>query len=188
MIIDNELSNSAVVSDYLVGPRKSTLEDFEFGAQTLNDPTGGFTTLWTCKYFPSEKAIKISNDSGANFAPVLSDLEGVSAVSFSFDQNMRIVVAYQIGSTSYLWWYDTNQNKQVLTDFVGATDPQLAFDDRRSFNSQNSDVIFSYIKDDSLCLRNQRERYTVEHSLTAAKRHTQSGMMDNLRFGFTVTE
>ena len=89
----------------------------------------------------------------------------ITEVDLAFDQNMRPVLAYVSGGIAKLYWYDTVSQSQVITDFPNAKNPRVSLDDKRTFNTANSDVIFAYINNDQLCCRYQRERYGIEHVL-----------------------
>ena len=78
---------------------------------------------------------------------------------------MRPVLTYVSGGIAKLYWYDTVSQSQTITDFPNVQNPRVSLDDKRAFNTANSDVIFAYINNDQLCCRYQRERYGTEHVL-----------------------
>ena len=96
--------------------------------------------------------------------------------SFTFDQNMRYVAGTLLtDGVFHLRWYDSNVAAYVITTFNGIKGFKLGLDDKRleAIQSGNSDVIFTYIRDNKLYFRMQRERYTIERLL-------QSDLPDNL--------
>lgn len=161
--------------------RTNPLIDYEYGGLNLQNASSGLNAaLWKCFY--ENGAIKLAHSS---FLETVLMIENVSALSFAFDLNMRPMIAFMVKDHCNLWWYDTSVSQQVTSD-LGAdiTFPQLSLDERRNAESQNADVIFSYIKNNTLCMKLQRERFEIEHEITEAKRLQQIGMMRNNRFGF----
>lgn len=179
MMPDNVLSTTAIKSNFLSGDRTNPLVDYEFGSIAIGNTSQGFQKLWSCFY--KDGAIKAGYDS--NFQTLLL-VQDVTALSFAFDINMRPLIAYVANNQCYLWWYDSSQSAQVTTEWGDYAFPQLSLDDQRSSQSANADVIFSYIKNNTLYMRIQRERFQIEHKLVKAKRLIQIGMMTNFRFGF----
>ncbi|WP_186473971.1 hypothetical protein [Psychrobacter sp. KCTC 72983] len=97
---------------------------------------------------------------------VLAFTGSVTEMSFTFDQNMRPTIAYVEDGIAKLYWYDSSQSQNVITEYVDITNPRLSLDDKRKFNIGNSDIIFAYVTDHNrLCYRLQRERYSAEHVL-----------------------
>ena len=180
MLPDNVLSMTAIKSDFLTGNRTHPLIDYEMGGIAIGDVSQGLQAKqWLCIY--EDGAIKAGYDSNLQTLLSVSD---VTALSFAFDINMRPLIAYVVNNQCYLWWYDSSQSAQVTTEWGNCTFPQLSLDDKRSSQSANADVIFSYIKNNTLYMRIQRERFQIEHKLAKAKRLIQIGMMTNFRFGF----
>ena len=104
--------------------------------------------------------------SGAEPISVLAFTGDVTEMSFTFDQNMRPTIAYVEDGIAKLYWYDSSQSQNVITEYVDITNPRLSLDDKRKFNIGNSDIIFAYVTDHNrLCYRLQRERYSAEHVL-----------------------
>lgn len=179
MLPDKSLSRSPVIDLFIVPARESILIDCGYGAATL-DSHESFTTLWTCFY--KDGHIKITNGELTHIVLTVAD---VTALSFAFDLNMRPIIAYSTKLSSYLYWYDTSAGAQVTTELgKDYSFLQLSLDDKRSSQSANADVIFTYIKNHKLYMRIQRERFQIEHELTQSKRLIQIGMMKNNRFGF----
>ena len=180
MLPDNVLSMTAIKSDFLTGNRTHPLIDYEMGGIAIGDVSQGLQVQqWSCIY--EDGAIKVGY--GDNFQTLLT-IQDVTALSLAFDINMRPLIAYVANNQCYLWWYDSSQSAQVTTEWGDYAFPQLSLDDQRSSQSANADVIFSYIKNNTLYMRIQRERFQIEHKLAKAKRLIQIGMMTNFRFGF----
>ena len=180
MLPDNILSAIPTKSGFLTGYRANQLIDYEMGGIAIGDVSQGLQAKqWSCIY--EDGAIKAGYDN--NFQTLLT-VQDVTALSFAFDINMRPLVAYVANQRSYLWWYDSSQSALVTTEWGDCTFPFFFFDEKRSSQSANADVIFSYIKNNTLYMRIQRERFQIEHKLAKAKRLIQIGMMTNFRFGF----
>lgn len=113
----------------------------------------------------------------------------ITEIDLTFDQNMRPSIVYVANGVSKLYWYDSQQAAQVITEFADIKNPRVSLDDKRRFNIANSDIIFAYQRDDALCCRIQRERYSVEHVLKSSingKRLVKIGMGVKNRFLFYV--
>lgn len=181
MLPSNMLSSQPVIADFFTPLRNDPLIDYEYGGATLQDSAAGLSkVLWKCFY--EDSVIKLSqNDQVLN----VLNVENVAALSLSFDLSMRPIISYLANKHCYLWWYDTSVSKQITTDLGdGITFPQLSLDERRSVQSSNADVILTYIRNNQMFMRLQRERYQTEHEITRAKRLIQIGSMKNSRFGF----
>jgi hypothetical protein len=172
----------------------SNLRDYERGGVATGDPSFGLDVQdWQCWYESLE--VRLAPADGAR--EILFTRAGVNHLSFSFDQNMRPVVAFTQDATTYLWWYDGTVPGFVFTDFgTDIITPRVGMDDRRAAASSTSDVIFAYIRYDAgtssyaLCYRQQRDRYTVERvlrtGLSERTRLKNIGMSANLRFQFEL--
>lgn len=181
MLPNNALSSQPVTAQFFTQWRDDPLVDFEFGGTALQDSSAGLSAeLWKCFY--EDDSIKLSYDQQEQ---TVLNVENVTALSLGFDLSMRPVIAYLANEHCYLWFYDTAVSKQITADLgTGITFPQLSLDERRLVQSSNSDVILSYIRDNKMYMRIQRERFQIEHEITQAKRLIQIGMMKNYRFGF----
>lgn len=83
-------------------------------------------------------------------------------ISLAFDRNMRLVVAWRVVNTSYLYWFEPITNTYTITSYPSTHSPRLSHDDKRERASQWSDVLFFYIRAGQLCVRTQRDRYEIE--------------------------
>lgn len=183
MLPDNELSTHSVAAPFLAPYRLDKLVDYEWGGIDLADTSQGLQVkIWTCKYLGNQIII-----TDGLITHIILNVENVTALSFAFDLSMQPVVTYVVNSETYLNWYDTAISQRVTTNF-GASfiTPQLALDEHREVQSSNADVIFSYIKNNKVYMRLQRERFLIEHEIATAKRLVQIGMMTNQRFGFAL--
>lgn len=191
MLPGNVASSFAISGAFLPPDDKVTslVIDYERGGIALNDTSRGIDYQeWSCFVASNGQDIQVQGETGS---PVtIFQQTGVSSLSLAFDQNMRPFVAYTVGTSVFLRWYDTLVANFVTTEYTGIRDPRLALDDKRVTQIANSDVIFGYIKDDKLCYRQQRDRFLTERILrtgvTANQRLRNVGMARNLRFQFEL--
>lgn len=155
-------------NDSLLSPRSRAYpltESWEQGGVGLSDTSQGLVSH-TWRAWTDSKAIYIQrSDLPKDTSKTLLAASDITEVDLTFDQNMRPVLTYVSNDIAKLYWYDTVSQSQVITDFPNVQNPRVSLDDKRSFNTANSDVIFAYITNDQLCCRYQRERYGVEHVL-----------------------
>ena len=140
-------------------------ESWESGGVGLSDTSQGLVSHTWCAWADS-KAIYIQRSDLPKDTPItLLIAPNITEIDLTFDQNMRPVLTYVSGGIAKLYWYDTVSQSQIITDFPNVQNPRVSLDDKRAFNTANSDVIFAYINNDQLCCRYQRERYGIEHAL-----------------------
>jgi hypothetical protein len=189
MIPDDELSTTPVPGD-IIGGRAlegSAFLDHEDGGVGLGDAGEGLTyQIWKGTNDGSD--IKLI-DELLNETVIYSGSD-ISEFSFSFDQNMQYVVTFIENDVPKLKWYDSTIEDYAVTEFAGIESPKVFLDEKRLFNLENSDVIFTYLKVSlgvpSLYFRQQRDRYGVEYFLKEITGYTnlkinKFGMSDNLR-------
>lgn len=152
-----------------IGPRNSPdigpLLDREHGGVALQDPSEGLVArswLGTA----SDTQIQISTQ-GVAPTVVVTDVD-ITEFSFTFDQNMNVVVSYVAGGVAKLNWFDVTVPAQVTTPFGALDSPKVSLDDKHPLANDTSDVIFSYVRDGSLYYRQQRERYLTERLICTA--------------------
>lgn len=189
MLPDSRLCGVTQSADpTVIGRRGDFLVDTELGGSALNDATAGLQVQrWTARYESGQ--VLISAEQVAE--SVLLTVPDVQRLSLAFDQNMRPALAYETSASAYLYWYDSQAAAQVTTEFAGARDVSILLDDKRPSQSSQSDILFVYLRNRSLCYRQQRDRFLVEYVLHD---HIPDGMTlnnvfmaTNLRLQFVVT-
>ena len=192
--VNNLATIEATENGVLLNPRSKNYaltESWEQGGVGLSDTSQGIVSH-TWRAWTDNKAIYIQrSDLPKDTAKTLLSAPNITEVDLTFDQNMRPVLAYVSGGIAKLYWYDTVSQSQTITDFPNAKNPRVSLDDKRSFNTANSDVIFAYINNDQLCCRYQRERYGIEHVLHQLPPNTELvkiGMGTANRFLFDTKE
>jgi hypothetical protein len=192
-MLPGNVASSVNVPGLLAAPDNigsSFFVDYERGGADIGNASLGLDLLdWQCKYNPTTGDVFI-NPVGELDALYIT-IPGASEMAFAFDQSMRPVLAYMVGTTGKLRWYDTVTAGYVITDFAGIRSPRLSLDDKRPSQLANSDVIFAYIKaNGDLCYRQQRDRYETERVLHTgvdpANRIVAVGMAGNLRMHFEI--
>ena len=181
------LITNRVTTQFLYPRSKSypLTESWENGGVALNNPSEELTKhVW--KAWTDGTTITVKRDDLATETVLITDTS-ITEVDLTFDQNMRPCIAYVANGVSKLYWYDTQQAKQVINEYPAIRNPRVSLDDKRRFNVGNSDIIFAYQKGADLCYRLQRERFTIEHVLaTNTKKRLlwRIGMGRNNRFLF----
>ena len=160
----------------LLAPRSKAYaltESWESGGVGLSNTSQGLVShIW--RAWTDSKVIYIQrSDLPKDTAKTLLAAPNITELDLTFDQNMRPVLTYVSGGIAKLYWYDTVSQSQTITDFPNVQNPRVSLDDKRAFNTANSDVIFAYINNDQLCCRYQRERYGIEHVLHQLPPKTQ---------------
>ena len=167
----NELADPGHVAGFAATVKtlapEDMLQDWEWGGIALNDPTEGLLVQqW--KY-----TLEIDEETGVGSvyveAPSVTKTlmftgSDITEVAGAFDQNMRPFVAYTQSGVGKFWWWDPTASAQVHTTLGGdCFDLRCGFDDKRAFNTIDSDIILAYIRDGSLYHRLQRDRYDIEY-------------------------
>ena len=91
---------------------------------------------------------------------------GASEASFAFDLNGNIVLTYVKNNRCFYRWFNSLSAEYQTAEIYGGYSPYAILDERRSFNSQQTDVCLFYLTHQSVCVRYQRERFEVEHAYT----------------------
>lgn len=167
MLPENKLSTSPALQDFLPpADRPTTLrEDLEMGGIAHQDPSRGLMYQVWRAWLEQDGWIHVQPENKSRPAIRVVSAPGALYVSLAFDRNMRMVVAWQRGAVIFLHYFDTISGGYITTNFTGCRSPRLTHDDKRDAAGGWSDVIFMYAKGTKVCVRNQRERYGVEHEL-----------------------
>lgn len=185
MIKNNSLSLAVVEGMFINGRHYpvTNSSDCESGGVAIQDPSEGLLyQVWKARlendhvYISAENTPEYSIFSGS----------GITEISFSFDQNMRFTLAYVENGNAKLYWYDSTTQGMTITNFGSSVkNPRITLDDKRSTQSENSDIIMVYIKNMNLYYRQQRDRFSVEYLLkTGVSKLKKIGMNDKLRLQF----
>lgn len=177
----NELSSSAYVTgfeDPVKSPsQKDLMRAWERAGIYLNDSSRGLNyKLWTLEAVLNKETalydVIVSAPGGVSpteSSRVLFSRADLMSVDLAFDQNMNPVVAYMQGTQARYFWYDPISVGYIHSDLpAGCYDVRCTMDERRNFNIENSDVTLAYLRAGNLCVRYQRDRYSLETVLIGA--------------------
>ena len=144
-------------------PKRPTI-DFEMGGFGLQDTSHGLRYQQWRAWF-DRNAGGVFVESPNTPATMIFEQTGITWLSFCFDQNMRWSAVYTLDDgLSYLRWYNSLIGGYDLTELEdGVITPYLSLDDKRESQDANNDIILAYIKNQSVILRVQRERFAVAH-------------------------
>lgn len=97
--------------------------------------------------------------------------EDASTVSLAFDQSGRPHVAYTVAGVAKLRYWDSLTNAYATLTLTGASTPVVTMDDKRLFASlaNRNDVLCFYIASGGLCVRQQRDRFSIERVAVAGE-------------------
>lgn len=190
MLPENTYSSVPVGGLFLTPDERITspLIDWERGGVDLLDASQGMDVQnWTC-YTGDQYNVFVKPENGV--PTLLFQDNGIEALSFCFDQNMRWSVAYIKQGILTLRWFDSSSNGRVVSEFGPAQNPKMTLDDKRTFNILNSDMLLAYIRGSSLYYRQQRDRFQIEYTLRTGlfpnTKLKNIGMADNFRVQFEL--
>lgn len=192
MIPTNALSSTPVLARMLAPDLNafSKLRDHEEGGVGIQDTAQGVRGFqWRC--YAQNSTVYLMRD---GLLPIIAfEQPNIVEVTFAFDQNMRPNFAYQLEAGEiFLRWFDTSVQAYRTDSFGIGRNPRLTLDDKRIENVSASDVIFAYIRGDSIYYRQQRDRFQIERMLTSGIPSNVSlknvGMSRNMRLLFEVVE
>jgi len=199
MIPQGRLSTQVVISDWLPPDQlnRALDEDYEIGPVALNDTSLGLKhQQWHLTWdFATGNFIATPEDVGSPV--IVLNAANVTQCSLAFDQNAHINLAYTANGQAKLYWYDSVAANWTTDNLpAGVTTPTLCLDDKRVTQTQSSDILLWYTKQEfdetwSLYQRIQRERYLVEHKElngTAQPYLYKLGMNAGLRLQLGMSE
>lgn len=185
MLPESSASSSPVPAAFVGGRAGpvSPILDFEDGGAGIGDTTGGLMfQTWQLRVAGGN--IYLSAPNTPEFAVYTG---AATEASFTFDQNMRLVLAYREGGVAKLRWYDATLGADATIELGNVITPRVSLDDKRASQSSESDVILMYSRAGGVFMRIQRERFTIEHTLQASgapRGLVKIGMLANWRFGW----
>lgn len=190
MLPENRLSSEIVIGDFLLPVRKYPNKSTSFGGINFDDTTQGLSS-YTWEGVCDGKNIVISN--GIHTHTIVSDSPSeIYFFDFSFTQSMNYLVCWETIDGSFFKFFDTSVSSYNTVSIENVTNMCCSLDDTRYVFSGSSDVILSYQRksDKALCVRMQRDRYTIEYELSEVSQYylKQVGMMSNNRFGFMFSD
>lgn len=192
----NSLSSKTIQSRFLypsgiiVG---KITEDFELGGIALQDPSKGLMYQpWYGYWNEDDSTAYLIPNFVSVPIPIFTETN-VFEFSFAFDQNMRWAAFVLLkDGTGKFRWYDSQAGAYVTTIYTGVTGFKLSLDDKRAIQITLglSDLLLTYIKDNKLYVRSQRDRFGVEYLLQSDLPNnlliTNFGMNERLRMQWRI--
>lgn len=166
----------------------SGLEDSEWGGSDLKNTDNGFlVAVWTVRV-EDDKVLLFKNQ---EFHSVLWEQDDIADIALTFDQTMNPILAWRsVANELFLRTFDAFTQSFIITPFGLGKCPRLSLDDKRPIGIYTSDIIFAYIKDNSLMYRQQREAFLIEHTIVSnlhsSQRLDRIGM-GGLQFQFELS-
>lgn len=188
MIPNSSLALTADQKVYISpeGADYGLLTSLERGGRYLNDASSGRDVqTWTARIDGQD--IKVSAP-GVEETVLLTLTGELTAVGLAFDPNMQPVLLYRMDGVFRLRYWDSTSASFLTMLLTGATSARICVDDHRDGNSDFSDVIVGYVRDDVLYWRAERERYATEHTAGSAQGRQLSrlGMTTDYRLAFEL--
>lgn len=117
---------------------------------------------------------------------LFQDLDMILQLDLTFDQLGRPIVIYLTNDDDIkLFWFDPVLVEQTTTLLSTGTSVASGFDLKTNTGDQNSDAMVSYVRDDRLYWRLQRDRWAVEYDPNISHQDLKvlsMGMTDQNRF------
>lgn len=180
MIPDNVLSTEPVIGQFLFPhnlSRTVLTEDYEMGGIALQDISHGHNVqAWYFHWDPL--STNVYTRPGVTGTDIfLHTATNVFEYCAAFDQNMRwIDVCTNTSGVTVMRWYDPTIPGYTTTTFTDVASCRITLDDNREtqITAGVTDVLLTYVKPSTgqLCLRAQRDRWTVEYILHTFANHT----------------
>lgn len=171
-IIEHRLSTQVIQADWLPPDERTRDldEDYEAGPIALNDTSGGLDNqVWHLTWASGTGDFTATPETTGSPQTIIN-VADVTQCSLAFDQNAHINIAYTVFSgAAYLYWYDSLAADWITTQLdSGVITPTLTLDDKRTTQTESSDILLWYTKkqpDDTynLYTREQRDRFLIEY-------------------------
>lgn len=169
--IQQIITDNNSISDFLF-PRNKEYEineSYEKGGVALYNPKQGLNThvwyAWTeFNKKTNDSTIFIKRDDLTDKVAFLTD-KNVSEIDLTFDQNMNPCLVYVADNVPKLYFYDTQLGEYTTIILHGIQQPRISLDDKRAFNIPQSNIVLAYMRDKSLYMRLQQDRFGVEYHL-----------------------
>lgn len=165
---ENRLSTQRLPAKFIGAGRKYTfslVDTYEDGPVAYQDPSEGMAYQVWRAYLEDEVVwIEAENKERELLLPSPED-NPVEAISIAFNQNADLHYVWQQGGVTRLHYYDTVTSQMQTMVLPDCVTPRLTMDDKRSTQNENNDIILSYLRNDKLYFRMQRDRFGVEYLL-----------------------
>lgn len=188
MIPTNEFSQSPIAGDFKAPFNRPFHSTYCFlpGGKNIGDPSEGRNSkVWICEI--KSTGLWLRREDDASIEVQINSETTPTMVSAAFDANMNPVVAWQIGSTSYIRYFSGVSSSYVVVTRENTTSCKVVVDDVREQNIVDSDIIFAFTTGTDLRYTMQREVYVTERvaGLTT-KKIRRAGMSELNRLQFEL--
>ena len=166
------------------------LINYEKGPVAVENTTEGLLYQdWTLTWDPGTGKVWLTPETTGS-AVDFQTIADIKHITFAFDQNGRVSLAYSTSVSSFLYWYDTALGVTVTTDLGSDVRiPALFLDDKRDRQSKVNDMLLWYTKltgvdTYSLYMKRQRDRFLNEYLMDTdlpAGNIENIGMSDEIR-------
>jgi len=167
MMPENRLSTTPVTSSFIGARALASFEkvDYEEGPIAIADVTQGLQAQrWRMRLIDNE-FFWLDAPSVPEY--IAYSAPGATEISFTFDQQGRLSIAYVQNGQPKLYWYDSAiPGFTVLNLPADAITPKILLDDKRFTQSSTADIILQYIRGGQLRMRDQRGRFLTEYVLS----------------------
>lgn len=135
------------------------------GGVALNDTSKPLNfQVWQVQYNATTGDLTLTS-SATGHSSVVFTRPDITELSLTFDQNMRLFIAFVQAGQAKFYWYDPIANAMTFdeTTLGSAINPRCTLDDKRGTQIPVSDIILAYVRAGSIYYRSQQDRYTVEY-------------------------
>ena len=142
-----------------VNSRSDPLTDYENGSAALGAASDSNAFEWMATSDGS--SVWVSRE-GVAPVLVLTDT-GITEVALAFDQTMNPHIAYVAGGVAKWYWWDTLTSAYATMTLTDCRSPRCCSDEKDPLLTADRDIILTYMRDDKLFVRLQRDRFGVEY-------------------------
>jgi hypothetical protein len=172
-IPQGRMSTVPVLGEYIPpeGVAKHPLTTFEPGPIDIENMAEGLLYQdWQLTWEPDTHDFRLTARTTLQ-TYVIGNSDEVTYASFTFDQSGRVTFAWTNAVSSYLYWYDTQQNNTVIDDIGNdLITPTVYLDDKRYTQDVVNDMLLWYTKyigneRYALYMKRQRDRFMTEFEM-----------------------
>ena len=164
MFYNNQISSETLYAEFISPDDLSynKLQDHEKAGAKIKDSLEGINKYtWVFEIRNDSEIWCIREDTQE--ATKLYTGNNLTEVYGSFDRNMNPCYIYKENGNYQFVWFNTVTNRNVTEGLGDVRSPRITHDDKRDEALVYSDIIITYIRDDKVYYKLQRDRYTIEH-------------------------
>lgn len=120
--------------------------------------------IWRAEVLGDKRTIYVVREDNSPFSLTYVHNADVDNVSLEFDQNGRLMFAFESEGRIFLRWFDPIPADTVTFEIGEGITPRLATDNyNRTTGAAGSERFLFYIREGNLYARRQSDRYTIEY-------------------------